>query len=258
MLAQAERDSFIIDGYVIRRGALTASQVNEYRAAVDRVVARCEVANGYADVRRGPGGQIWGVNNILHPDVREPSLLASLGEPEVLGVIADLVGPELQHHLCSLLVNPRGMSYRCGWHRDTAYGREGEEEALRAALRSHVQLNGALRQDSALLIVPGSHARAMTELERGGVQNDANGPMPGQMTVELDAGDIVFYNSNLLHRGECPVDVNRQTLHYAVHPHHPETQTGGPAAQPWLTDCAFLGTLPRPLRALFDNWMRCG
>ena len=258
MLSQSEHDAFITDGFIIRRAALTATQIEEYRAAVTRVVARCETADGYADVRRGPGGMIWGVNNILHPSVREPALLSALGEPEILGVIADLVGPDLQHHLCTLLVSPEGMSYRCHWHRDTQYDRDGEEAALRAALRSHVQLNGALRADSSLLIVPGSHVRAMTPAERDVLSGDPNGPMPGQMTVDLAAGDLAFYNSNLLHRGECSADVNRQTLHYAVHPFHPDAPTGGPAAQPWLTDPEFLGTLPQSLRALFSAWMRCG
>jgi hypothetical protein len=258
MLTQNEIDGFVEDGYVVRRGALTEPQMASYRAAVDRVVARCEAESGYDDVRWGPGRQIWGVNNILHPDVREPDLLASLGEPAILGVISDLVGPALQHHLCSLLVNPEGMSYQCHWHRDTAFADETEEDDLLAMLLSHVQLNGALNRDHCLLIVPGSHRRRRSADERDALASDPNGDMPGQMVVELDAGDIVFYNSNLLHRGICTADSHRQTLHYAVHPYHPEAPTGGPEAQPWLTEPDFLDTLPATLRDLFANWIRCG
>ncbi len=258
MLNDAERDSFSEDGYVIRRGALTGEQLAAYRDAVDRVTARCEEPGGYADVRRGAGRQIWGVNNILHPDIREPALLASLGEPEILGVIADLVGPQLQHHLCTLLVSPVGLAYAIHWHRDTSFDVDVEEAGLRAMLRNHVQLNGALRRDHCLSIVPGSHRRPLTDGERAVLADDPNGDMPGEMVVALEAGDIVFYNSNLLHRGACGPDENRQTLHYAVHAYHPDTPTGGPQAQPWLTDPSFLDTLPDTLRDLFANWLRCG
>ncbi len=258
MLDERERDGFAADGYVVRRAALTPAQLAEYREAVDRVVARCEDPEGYGDVRRGQRQEIWGVNNILHPDVREAALLRSLGEPAILDVIADLVGPRLQHHLCSLLVNPASMSYRIQWHRDTPFDVESEEDGLRAMLRNHVQLNGALRRDHCLSIVPGSHRRVMTGDERAVLADDPHGDMPGEMVVTLDAGDIVFYNSNLLHRAACGPDDNRQTLHYAVHAYHPETPTGGPQAQPWLTEPAFLDTLPETLRDLFANWLRCG
>ena len=257
MLTQAERDGFRDLGYVIRRGALSEPQLVEYRAAVDRVVAHCEGPDGYGDARRGPDGQIWGVNNIFHPSVREPVLLSALGEPGILGVISDLVGPELQYHLCTLLVNPAELSYRLRWHRDSAFDGDAEEAALLTALDTHVQLNGALRRDHCLSIVPGSHRRVMTPGERDAMQTNPDGAMPGQMAVELDAGDIVFYNSNLLHRGDCAEGDNRQTLHYAVLAHHPDAPTG-PDGQPWLTDPDFLGTLPPPLRALFDNWLRSG
>jgi len=237
MLAQRECDAFATEGYVVRRGALTAAQVERYAEAVDRVVLRCEAPGGYADVRRGQRGQLWGVNNILHPDIRERALLEALGEPSILGVIAGLVGPELQHHLCTLLVSPPGMGYDLQWHRDTAFA-DDEEAGLLAMLRDHVQLNGALRRDHCLSIVPGSHRRRLSSEERAVLAADAKGDMPGQVVVALEAGDVAFYNSNLLHRGACAPDDSRQTLHYAVHAYH--------------------DTLPATLRDLFANWIRCG
>ena len=37
--------------------------------------------------------------------------------------------------------------------------------------------------------------------------------MPGQTTVKMNAGDIVFYNNNILHRGVYSAKVERMTLH---------------------------------------------
>lgn len=37
--------------------------------------------------------------------------------------------------------------------------------------------------------------------------------MPDQLVVELKAGEMVFYNNNILHRGVYRSDVERMTLH---------------------------------------------
>lgn len=37
--------------------------------------------------------------------------------------------------------------------------------------------------------------------------------MPGQKIVRLDAGDILFYNNNILHRGVYDCKTERMTLH---------------------------------------------
>lgn len=40
--------------------------------------------------------------------------------------------------------------------------------------------------------------------------------MPSQLAVHLQAGDMVFYNNNILHRGVYRHDVERMTLHGSI------------------------------------------
>lgn len=40
--------------------------------------------------------------------------------------------------------------------------------------------------------------------------------MPGQLVVELEAGDVVFYDNNILHRGVYDSGQERMTLHGSV------------------------------------------
>ncbi|KAI7660139.1 hypothetical protein KC319_g8732, partial [Hortaea werneckii] len=75
----------------------------------------------------------------------------------------------------------------------------------------HAQWNLALYADASLVVVPGSHKRARTEMER--TADPFEDDMPGQMFVKMQPGDIVFYNNNILHRGVYDSKTERMTLH---------------------------------------------
>ena len=162
----------------------------------------------------------------------------------VLGVVRELLGvkpaskatPEgvngtesdpdsgLTMELFNLLVSPtRDFSLR--WHRDdiTPDVSLAEEERLLAekspaGAQSHAQYNIALFEDASLIVVPGSHRRVRTEEERTAGPEDE---LPGQVAVRLGPGDVVFYDSNILHRGvykgvDGRSEQGRMTLHGSV------------------------------------------
>ena len=263
MLHHSEVETFLQDGYVIRRGALSETDIATYRAAVDSILHKCRVEKVHEYLRYvdGERDDIWGVNNIFHPSIREAVLVESLGHPQILDVIESLIGTRLRYHLCTLLVSPEHKSYHINWHRDSAPDGEVPRERLLSRLRSSVQLNGALYDDETLFIVPGSHRREITEAERHIIQNSPKADMPDQMPVQLKAGDIVFYNSSLLHKGYNRSGTIRQTLHYALVVSPPEGEPrnpDGPTSQEWLNDSAFLESLNPRIKPLFDNWLKYG
>jgi hypothetical protein len=264
MLTQSEIESFLQKGYVIRRGVLSQADLEKYRAAVDRILHKCRVERAHSYVRYidGEKDDIWGVNHIFHPSIRERDLVESLGNPQILDVIEDLIGDRVRYHLCTLLVSSERKPYHINWHRDTNF-KDGEVPLgqLLARLKSHVQLNGALYDDGALYIVPGSHRRELTDAERAVIRNSPKGDMPNQMAVELAPGDIVFYNANLLHKGYNRSGAKRQTLHYAIVAAPPEgspPNPDSPTSQGWLNEPTFLESLPPRIKPLFDNWLKYG
>ena len=263
MLNHSEMESFFQKGYLIRRGVLSQTDIAIYRTAVDSILHKCRVEKAHEYLRYVDGEQddIWGVNNIFHPSIREPALVKSLGHPQILDVIESLIGTQLRYHLCTLLVSPEYKPYHINWHRDSARDGEVPRERLIAKLRSGAQLNGALYDDETLTIVPGSHRREITEAERHILQNSPKADMPNQMAVQLKAGDIVFYNSSLLHKGYNRSGTIRQTLHYALVVAPPEGEPpnpDSPTSQDWLNDPAFLESLNPRIKPLFDNWLKHG
>lgn len=199
-------------------------------------------------------GGIWGVQHLLHPGMSDRDEFAKFYFSEkVLNIVEDLVGVKssaatdntasssttgtrqqevaneeepLVMELFNLLVAPEVEEFELRWHRDDIPPTVSPEEELRLlesksphGRQSHAQYNLALCSDSSLIVVPGSHRRVRTEVERNA---DPHEPvLPGQVTVRLEPGDAVFYDSNILHRGVYKPkpdggEETRLTLHGSV------------------------------------------
>ena len=122
---------------------------------------------------------------------------------------------ELVMELYNLLCRP-DTDFELRWHRDDigAEATAGEELVRLQQPAWHAQWNLALVDgDESLRVVPGSHRRARTEEERRARPYEA---LEGEVVVRLEAGDAVFYNNNLLHRGVYEAERERMTLHGSV------------------------------------------
>ncbi|KAL2260063.1 hypothetical protein VTK26DRAFT_6048 [Humicola hyalothermophila] len=198
---------------------------------------------------------IWGVQHLLHPDLPvsvedRAAFVRCYFDGRVLGVVAELVGGAaaaaaarqqkdgedgkekkkeeeeggddgLVMELMNMLVRPcGGKDFALRWHRDDIPASASpEEELARLGARDgsgyvHAQWNLPLYDDESLIVVPGSHARARTEVERAA--DPYADELPGMVKVALKAGDIVFYDNNILHRGVYDGSKERMTLHGSV------------------------------------------
>jgi hypothetical protein len=161
---------------------------------------------------------------------------------KVLDIVEDLLGvkstcniegsseKEEEEHLVmellNLLVAPEQKDFELRWHRDDIPSTVTPEEELRLlksksphGRQSHAQYNLALCPDTSLVVIPGSHRRIRTETERNADPYEAE--LPSQITVKLEPGDAVFYDSNILHRGVYKPkpeggEETRLTLHGSV------------------------------------------
>jgi ectoine hydroxylase-related dioxygenase (phytanoyl-CoA dioxygenase family) len=166
-----------------------------------------------------PSEGIWGVQHLLHPSNPDHVTFAkSYFDKELLRYVAALIGckeDDLTMELYNMLVRPdRDFSLR--WHRDDIppTATPAEELARLQKPGYHAQWNLALYDDSSLVLVPGSHKRARTDAEREA--DPYAEQLPGQITVALKAGEVAFYNNNILHRGVYNSKKKRMTLHGSI------------------------------------------
>jgi hypothetical protein len=223
-------DALNRDGFVLIPSILNASQIYTLRIASAETISLAR-AGKWPSVRTlpkqfppwniAPGANpaadgIWGVQFMMHPDLpHSQTFIKNYFSNEVIDVVKELLqckDDELVLELFNLLIRP-DTDFELKWHRDdippTASAGE-EVERLREPAW-HAQWNLALYDDESLIVVPGSHIRARTEVERN-ADPYAKG-IPGEIKVRMKAGDVVFYNNNILHRGAYLSGVERMTLH---------------------------------------------
>ncbi|KAK4973255.1 hypothetical protein LTR66_011215 [Elasticomyces elasticus] len=213
------------DGYVLIPSVLSPTQLETLRSACQRSAALAR-AGKWPFIRTlpkqfppwpsDPSHGIWGVQHLLHPDLPDHDTFArSYFAPHIIDAVTEILACQkdaLVMELYNLLVRP-DEDFALRWHRDDigpAVSPREEEELLQRPIL-HAQWNLALYDDASLIAVPGSHKRARTAAERDA--HPFEDDMPGQQAIKMEAGDVVFYNNNVLHRGVYSSDVERMTLH---------------------------------------------
>ncbi|KAH8592466.1 phytanoyl-CoA dioxygenase [Bisporella sp. PMI_857] len=222
-------DSLNRDGYVIIPSLLTSAEIAILRNAAAETISLAH-SGKWPHVRTlpkqfppwniAPGANpaadgIWGVQFLMHPSLtHSPTFIKSYFSSAILEVIKELLqcsDDELVLELYNLLIRP-DRDFELTWHRDDIPTTATDEEELERLNKPawSAQWNLALYDDQSLIVVPGSHARARTAQERNA---GPYGKVDGEIRVLQKAGDVVFYNNNIFHRGAYKSEVERMTLH---------------------------------------------
>ncbi|OIW27889.1 phytanoyl-CoA dioxygenase [Coniochaeta ligniaria NRRL 30616] len=216
------------DGFVVIPSVLAPEQLSSLREAAQSTTALAREGN-WPHVRTLPKQfppwptpateGIWGVQGMLHPDLPAHETFTHFYFSDaVIGPTKELLqcsDDDLVMELCNLLVRP-DKAFELRWHRDDIPATASAEEELERLGQPafSAQWNLALYDDASLVVVPGSHKRARTEVERNADPYEKE--IPGQLVVELKAGDVAFYNNNIFHRGVYDAGKERMTLHGSV------------------------------------------
>ena len=104
-----------------------------------------------------------------------------------------------------LFFNPANVSQANYWHRDSQYHLSLDEQKAALSGPNVMHFRIALADEPGIEIVPGSHKQWDTEhsldvrLARNG--KHVNDVIPQAKTVALNAGDLLIFSANAIHRG---------------------------------------------------------
>ena len=229
------KDQFLKDGYVIV-DILPDQEVKDFRVIMDTLLnpdKKAEDKKEHSSSFQHLGDEIANFGqearqyyfHLLTKPGTEP-IHHAFHHPKVLEVVENLLGPDLIVNNASILAANAGTSYSLGWHRDIIQIPEEEiEDWLFSPERFHnsVQINLPLVDENSLWVVPGSHNRPNLEEENKAFAGSnhyapVGVEMPGGIPVKLKAGQAVFYNNNLIHRGYSEkMEIPRRTIHMGYH-----------------------------------------
>lgn len=229
-LPHKHHDEIADVGFTIVRDFLLPEEIELYKKASLDVVQYARDGNWPHVRTRGKqfppwpknfSPDIWGVTGLLHPELKAMSkpFQTLYSDQRLLNIALDILQTPTDNlcmELFNMLINPL-TDFGLDWHRDYIKPEalpEQEAEELLTAPYAGTQFNLALTKDLCLIVVPGSHKRIRTAEEREKTTNDDKKEhISGQITVDLNPGDIVFYNSNILHRASYLAKELRLTLH---------------------------------------------
>ncbi|KAI8337812.1 hypothetical protein BD560DRAFT_413173 [Blakeslea trispora] len=189
------------NGFVIVDHLIPKDMFERLREACDRVVDRAR--KGDWKYKRLVGTQfppwtegtdVWGVQHLIHPDLKEPVFAEWYGSEKLLEAVQQLINvkhDELQLELFNLLINPQDSDFDLTWHRDAIKAEASEQEEAEKLSIPHygTQWNTALYEDECLYVVPNSHRRIRTKVEREiTIHDPKSNKMPGQLKVVLKPG----------------------------------------------------------------------
>lgn len=183
--------TFTEHGFVHFRGVYSTAQVETFHELYERAVADWQFANGTED---HPGA----VGGLLERFPRE--VLLALTDPVLLGFTEAVMGPFVQLDSSVLNgdppVSPDQHDQPVMWHRDRlgsvppgVYVRPASIVFL-SYLQQMTDTVGPLR------VVPGSHRQARLLSD-----DELYAPLPDEVLVRAEAGDVVATHHKLLHSG---------------------------------------------------------
>ena len=211
-LSPFEPSLFAAQGYVIRRGLISATAVERLQSAASGALnpllgpVEFEAEVGYPgspaslDAR---GGQT--PRRLLHAYARDQVFAELATAPTMRETLAEVMATDdlwlsQNHHNCVMTKHP-GFSSSTSWHQDIRYWSFDRPELV----STWCAFGDETRQNGALAVIPGSH---LLEVERGRLDRDLflrtdldenQDLLARTVQIELAAGDVLFFHCRLFH-----------------------------------------------------------
>ena len=231
LLSDMEAERFARDGYLIRRGLIEQDRVAKL---VDRIDASLNPALApvefEADVHYpGAPSSRWAIGGqtprrLLHAYGREALFRECASHPAIVATLRVLMDSSdlmlsQNHHNCVMTKHP-GFSSLTSWHQDIRYWRFDRPELV----STWIALGPENIENGSLLVIPGSHklnidpGRFDAALFLRTDLDENESLLATAVTVELEAGDVLFFHSRTLHAaGQNSSDSVKRSIVFTYH-----------------------------------------
>ena len=234
-LTDGERSQYAREGFVVRHGVFAADEVERMRIAVEEVAARVtEQAlrpNAGPEMRMSDGHRIqfssrtaiqweWRDGSqelrLLEPFTHlDPRFALLWDDPRIAEPMQDALGCDaIAPYTCKLnLKRPREGS-QFPWHQDFPYWYAFTGNAARDIATTILFLDDATTGNGAICVLPGSHRRGPAPRDpndrTGFLADPARIDAGGEVAVEVGAGALLFFPSQLLHRSSANTSIHQR------------------------------------------------
>jgi len=253
-----EMEEYGSRGWTVVDGLVAPGFFDEIEAACRRVKAR--VRSGEVDVYThwARDGEPWCIRGLIAPQFAEPIFAEFLRYEPFIQRAHAYLGQELRLGWIDLRTNTHDEDLPGAWHRDIGARDPDPASELDFIRKPMANLRWylALVDDECLQIVPRSQHRPRTAAERRVLSEAPHDDIPGQEVVRLEAGQVLFWDGNTIHRGNMTKDVERLTLAASWQKHGdddaPVEKVDDRFA--WRLSEDVRAALPEGLHRYYDRW----
>jgi len=192
-----EGDFYREHGYVHARGVFAKDEVEEMRAAIDRILD--DVAGTEHD-----GNHVWGAadqatvlkgfHNLQYHDA---VFARAVAHPRLVEVLTALLGPNVQLHHTKMFIKPPEKGSPFPMHQDVPYFPHDRHSMIAAILH----FDDAPPEKGCVRVVPGSHKLGpVPHVEGGGWHLPFEQyPIESSSPCPAEAGDVLFFSYLTIH-----------------------------------------------------------
>jgi ectoine hydroxylase-related dioxygenase (phytanoyl-CoA dioxygenase family) len=196
-------------GYLLIRGFLNDSEILKLHTVVAEFHRLWQKDNATYYAQNAVNSAYLTNQGYLNTRQRQV-LFDFIGSDKVMSIVNTLI-PEQPCFLNTQLffnpVNPKQSNY---WHRDPQYHLSLEQQKLAISSSEVIHFRLPLLDEPGIELVPGTHKRwdsteeLKVRLEQEGHKN--NQPLSQGEVIKLDAGDLLIFSANMIHRGLYGLD----------------------------------------------------
>ena len=227
------KQNFNNNGYIILKNTFARNELKDLELIVDTVFNQWKVKN-LAQIRNeglinmnGLTAKAYFYNN----EQARIDFFNLISHKNLMAPLRSILGDSIYFHDTQLFFNPVNIEQPPYWHRDFQYSGKDDEflkKELGKLKALHVRV--ALASEKGVELVPGSHQRWDTELERE-IRFELNGHkkhenIPSSKIISLDQGDVLVFDAQMLHKGCYKGNDNRKAFDICVGTPHPLPVSG--------------------------------
>lgn len=153
VLDRAQAEQFDRDGYVVVEGVLDRDLVAEVTAEIDEVEAKVDAYLQAQDDGRMLIAESGAITFSTHLVTRSPRLRSLVSHPTLLGLCADLVGPDVNLYWDQAVYKKPEKPRRFPWHQDNGYAYVEPQQYLTC----WIALTDATEDNGCPQVAPGLH-----------------------------------------------------------------------------------------------------
>ena len=218
MLTPEQVETYHRDGYLVISGVLRGEKLAELRRATDEIVegARAvSVNDDLYDLEPSHTPRVPRVRR-LKPAIfeRYPFFRDLVGDPAIVELVAQLVGPDVRLYGGKLNMKSAGHGSPVEWHQDWAFYPHTNDDVLATG----IYLDDCGPDNGPLLVLPGSHAGPTFDHHAegrfcGALDVVANGiDVSKAVALTGEAGSMTIHHARLIHGSALNVSSRQRRL----------------------------------------------